>query len=231
MAHSSNVDRMSPALSRIDGVGRPTGFWGERIVKIRGALGACIVGTALVLSGCSGGGEDPAGSTSASPAAIEVEEQLVTVDVRIARSLLDQSGALTDEQIVAGASENGLAAVVDGDSVVYTMTKQQRDDMLASMRSSAQDAADEVIADESNSVTGVEFNDSMTSFRVSVDAARYGALESLLALGFYIQGALYQQFSSVAPDDIDVIVEFVDNVSGEVLDTGSYQDMRDNLSQ
>ncbi|MBN9202755.1 MAG: hypothetical protein J0H70_15620 [Microbacterium chocolatum] len=173
----------------------------------------------------------PASSTSASAAAIEVEEQLVTVDVRIARSLLDQSGALTDEQIVAGASENGIAAVVDGDAVVYTMTKPQRDEMLASMRSSVQDAADEVIADESNSVTAVEFNDSLTSFRVSVDPARYGALESLLALGFYIQGALYQQFSSVAPDDIDVIVEFVDNVSGEVLDTGSYQDMRDNLGQ
>lgn len=227
---------MSLALSRIDGVGRPTRFWGEDIVKLRGVLGACIVGTALVLSGCAGGGENlgsntSANSTSASPAAIEVEEQLVTVDVRIARSLLDQSGALTDEQIVAGASENGIAAVVDGDSVVYTMTKPQRDEMLASMRSSAQDAADEVIADESNSVTAVEFNDSLTSFRVSVDPARYGALESLLALGFYIQGALYQQFSSVAPDDIDVIVEFVDNVSGEVLDTGSYQEMRDNLGQ
>ena len=200
-------------------------------MKIRGVLGACIVGTALVLSGCAGGGENLGSSTSASPAAIEVEEQLVTVDVRIARSLLDQSGALTDEQIVAGASENGIAAVVDGDSVVYTMTKPQRDEMLASMRSSAQDAADEVIADESNSVTAVEFNDSLTSFRVSVDPARSGALESLLALGFYIQGALYQQFSSVAPDDIDVIVEFVDNVSGEVLDTGSYQEMRDNLGQ
>lgn len=222
---------MSLALSRIDGVGRPTRFWGEHIVKIRGVLGACIVGTALVLSGCAGGGENLGSSTSASPAAIEVEEQLVTVDVRIARSLLDQSGALTDEQIVAGASENGIAAVVDGDSVVYTMTKPQRDEMLASMRSSAQDAADEVIADESNSVTAVEFNDSLTSFRVSVDPARYGALESLLALGFYIQGALYQQFSSVAPDDIDVIVEFVDNVSGEVLDTGSYREMRDNLGQ
>lgn len=203
---------------------------GEHIVKIR-ALGACIVGAALVLSGCSGGGEDAPSSNSASPAAIEVEEQLVTVDVRIARSLLDQSGSLTDAEIVAGASENRIAAVVDGDTVVYTMTKRQRDEMLASMRSSAQDAADELIADDTNSATAVEFNDSMTSFQVSVDAARYGALESLLALGFYIQGALYQQFNGVAPDDIDVIVEFVDDATGEVLDTGSYQDMRDNLGQ
>ena len=185
-------------------------------MKIRGALAACIVAAVLLLSGCSGGGEDAASSRSASPAAIEVEEQLVTVDVRIARRLLDQSGSLTDEEIVAGASENGIAAVVDGDAVVYKMTKQQRDAMLAEMRSSAQDAADELIADETNSVTAVEFNDSMTSFQVSVDADRYGALES---------------FNGVAPDNIDVIVEFVDDATGEVLDTGSYQDMRDNLGQ
>lgn len=200
-------------------------------MKIRGALSACIVGAALVLSGCSGAGVDAANSSSASPAAIKVEEQLVTVDVRIARSLLDQGGALTDEEIVSGASENGIAAVVDGDTVVYTMTKSQRDEMLAAMRSSAQDAADELIADETNSVTAVGFNDSMSSFQVSVDAARYGALESLLALGFYIQSALYQQFNGVAPDGIDVIVEFVDDVTGEVLETGSYQDMRENLGQ
>ncbi|GAA2972515.1 hypothetical protein JOD63_000120 [Microbacterium terrae] len=99
------------------------------------------------------------------------------------------------------------------------------------MLSSAQDAADELIADDTNSVTGVEFNDAMTPVNVSVDAAKYGALESSLALGFYVQGALYQQINGVAPDDIDVIVEFVDEATGEVLDTGSYREMRENLGQ
>ncbi len=200
-------------------------------MKIRGVLVSLIACAAFVLGGCSAGGQGAASSSSASPAAVEVEENLVTVDVRIARTLLDQSGSMTDEEIVAGAKENGLAAVVDGDTVVYTMTKPQRDEMLAQMRSSAEHAADELIADDTNSVTGVEFNDAMTTFKVSVDASRYGALESLLALGFYIQGALYQQFNGVGQDDIDVVVEFVDDTTGEVLDTGSYQEMRANLGQ
>lgn len=215
---------------RIDGSAVQRESWGF-FVKVRGAIVSLIACSAFVLGGCSAGGDGPPSSSPTSPAAIEVEEELVTVDVRIARSLLDQSGSLTDEEIVAGARENGIAAVVDGDTVVYTMTKPQRDEMLAQMRSSAQDAADELIADDTNSVTKVEFNDQMTSFKVSVDAARYGALESLLALGFYIQGALYQQFNGVAPDDIDVIVEFVDDATGEVLDAGSYQEMRENLGQ
>ncbi|WP_194397136.1 hypothetical protein [Microbacterium atlanticum] len=200
-------------------------------MKIRGAIVSLIVCSVFVLGGCSAGGDSATNSSTSSPAAVEVEEELVTVDVRIARSLLDQSGSLTDEQIVAGAGEKGIAADVEGDTVVYTMTKPQRDEMLSQMRSTVQDAADELIADEANSVTAVEFNDEMTSFEVSVDAASYGALESLLALGFYIQGALYQQFNGVTPDDIDVIVEFVDDATGEVLDTGSYQEMRENRGE
>lgn len=99
------------------------------------------------------------------------------------------------------------------------------------MRSSAQDAADDLVADETNAVTAVEFDDAMTSFTVSVDGARYGTLQSLLALGFYLQGALFQQFNGVSADDIDVVVNFVDDATGEVLDTGSYQEMRKNLQQ
>jgi hypothetical protein len=199
------------------------------VKTVRVAVVSLAVLATFVLGGCSANA--PRDADPSSSAAIEVEEELVTVDVRIARSLLDPNGSLTDDELVAAAREKGMAAVVDGDAVVYTMTRSQRDEMLEQMRSSARDTADELIADDSNSVTGVEFSDSMTSFKVSVDGDRYGALQSLLALGFYIQGALYQQFDGVASDDIDVIVEFVDDTTGEVLDSGSYQKMRENLEQ
>lgn len=41
----------------------------------------------------------------------------------------------------------------------------------------------------------------------------------------------HKQFNGVAPDDIDVTVEFVNDATGEALDTGSYQDMRENHGQ
>lgn len=88
-----------------------------------------------------------------------------------------------------------------------------------------------LIADDTNSITAVEYDDAMTKFRVSVDAARYTQFESFYVLAFYMQGALYQQFSGVAPDDVDIAVEFVDQATGEVLDTGSYQEMRENFPQ
>ncbi len=192
------------------------------------AAAAVTVLTALSLVGCSAVPGPADGS--ATPPTIEVDEGLVTVDVTIARSLLDAQGTMSDDEIVSAAEEKGFSARVDGDTVTYTMTKAQRDDMLAQMRSSARDAADELAADATNSVTGVEFDEAMTSFRVSVDAQRFTPFEALLAVGFYVQGALYQQFVGVAAADADVTVEFVDDVTGDVLKSGSYQEMRANLA-
>ncbi|RQP12425.1 MAG: hypothetical protein EAS51_02690 [Microbacteriaceae bacterium] len=180
------------------------------------------------LVSCAAG---PAPTEEDSPAAIEVDESLFTVDITIARSLLDAEGTLTDDEILAAADSKGFSARVEGDSVVYTMTRAQRDDFLSQQRSAARDAADELVADESNSVTSVEFDDGLTNYRVSVDASRYSPFEAFLVVGFYLQGALYQQFAGVDADAVDVTVEFVDDATGEILDSGSYQEMRANLGE
>ncbi|RZT66495.1 hypothetical protein EV140_0035 [Microcella alkaliphila] len=201
-------------------------------VSVRTAVVSVVFCMVAVLGGCSGvESESPEPGASSTPGAIEVEEQIFTVDVTLARSLLDPARSLTDEEIISGAADNGISAAVAGDEVVYTLTKAQRDEMLTQMRSSAQEAIDEMVADDSNSVTGVDFNEEMTSFEVSVDGARFAPLEGLLVLGFYVQGALYQQFDGVPVDEVDVLVEFVDDTTGEVLETGSYQEMRTNLGQ
>ena len=72
--------------------------------------------------------------------------------------------------------------------------------------------------------SAIDFSDDLTKFTVKVDGKRYNQFEAFAALGFYIQGGLYQQFSGVAPDNIDVVVEFVDDNSGKVLNTGSYKE-------
>jgi hypothetical protein len=64
----------------------------------------------------------------------------------------------------------------------------------------------------------------MTSFTAKVDGARYKTLDAFYALAFYVQGGLFQQFAGVSADKIDVKVQFVDDKSGKVLNTGSYRD-------
>lgn len=189
---------------------------------LRTASVPMILVAALALTGCAA---SPAPADGDDAGAVQVDEGLFTVDMTIARSLLDMQDTMTDAQIIEAAEGKGFSARVEGDSVVYTMTKAQRDELLEELRSSIRESADELIADEENSVTAIEMNDDMTSFRVSVDGARYNPFQSLLVLGFYLQGALYQQFAGVSPTDADVAVQFVDDATGEVLNSGSYQEM------
>ncbi|UIP59618.1 hypothetical protein DSM26151_25300 [Agromyces marinus] len=199
-------------------------------MSVRSVAASAMICAVFVLGGCAVADSDGSvGVVDSTDGPIEVEENLATVDVRVARSLLDPEDSMSDEEIVSAAAENGMTAAVDGDAVVYTMTKSQRDEMLDELRSSAQDAVDGIVADDSNSITEVEVDDAMTAFTVSVDAERFSPLESLLVIGFYLQGALYQQFAGTPAGELDVVVEFVDDATGEVLESGSYQDWRKNL--
>ncbi|GAA1061822.1 hypothetical protein [Agromyces bracchium] len=199
-------------------------------MSVRSMAASAMICAVFVLGGCAAADSNGSvGAVDSTDGPIEVEENLATVDVRVARSLLDPEGSMSDEEIVSAAAENGMTAAVDGDAVVYTMTKSQRDEMLEELRSSAKDAVDGIIADDSNSITAVEVDDAMTEFTVSVDAERFSPLESLLVIGFYLQGALYQQFAGTSADELDVVVEFVDDATGEVLESGSYQEWRKNL--
>lgn len=199
--------------------------------RVRSVVVSVVICAAFALSGCAAAEDDESkGGSDATSGPIAVEEDLVTVDVTVARSLIDPDGTLADEEIASAAAEKGMTVVVDGDAVVYTMTKPQRDELLAEVRSSAQETVDGIVGDDSNSITAVEFDDAMTRFSVSVDGARYSPLESLLVIGFYLQGALYQQFAGTSPDEVDVTVEFVDDATGDVLETGSYQEWRENFA-
>src|SRR4051794_33444948 len=121
-------------------------LWGLMLKSVRGAISATLIGTVIVLTGCSAEPKaDRPDVASASQAPIKVDEGLVTVDVTIARSLLDANGSMTDEAIVAAAKEKGFTATVNHDAVIYTMTKRQRDEMLSQMRSSAQEAVDKMV--------------------------------------------------------------------------------------
>ena len=53
----------------------------------------------------------------------------------------------------------------------------------------------------------------------------------MYALSFYIQGGYYQMFNGVSPEDVDVAVNFIDNVSGDIIDSGSYRAWVDNMEE
>ena len=187
------------------------------------ATSLCIVAAIIFSTGCgSSPAPEAATSTTDSEQPIQVDEGLLTVDVTITRPLLDPSGEDTDEEIVQAAKENGMRAAINPDgSVTYTMSRAQQREMLDRMRASVTESIADLVNDPENSLVAVDMNDDLTQFTVQVDAERYSLLDPFYAIVFYVAGGLYQQFDGVTADDLDVAVDFVDNATGELLDSGS----------
>jgi len=206
--------------------------FGQRIPTLVFFLAAVVL-----TAGCGGAGTGvPATSAASSPGsaapAVEVDEGLLSVDIKIRRSLLDPGGEQTDAQIIQAAKDKGMAAVVNGDdTVTYTMSRAQQTELLNGMRTSLSESNADLIEKQDNSFTGIDVSDDMSSFTVKVDKKKYTEFEALYALGFYIQGGLFQQFSGVDAEKMDVTVRFVDDATGEVLNSGSLQEWMDRQSE
>lgn len=188
------------------------------------ALIVCLMLTMMACSsGNSEGATDEQTSTEATETdggAIEVDENLLTVDVTLPASYFEDT---TEEDVQAGAEEKGFKNVVfneDG-SVTYTMTKAQHREVLESYKAEVDASLDDMLNGEEavESFQEISYNDNMSEFTVKVDPAIYSEWDALSVIVFYFSGMYYQAFDGVAPEDNHVVVNFVDMNTGEVLDT------------
>lgn len=191
----------------------------------------------MSLAACGGRGENSGNGTSfpgkntENSAGVQVDEGLLNIDVTLAASFFEDQ---TEEEIKAEAKENGYSdcKINDDGSVTYTMSKKKHAEMLNEMKASF----DEMIAgyldgeDKVASFVDIQYNDDFSKIDIYADAEQYTMWDSLYALTFYITGAYYQAFAGVANDDIDVVVNFIDNATKDVLDTASYKDFISNTS-
>ena len=155
----------------------------------------------------------------------KVDEGLLNVEVTLPASFFED---MTAEEIQAEAEEEGYSKCVinDDGSVTYTMTKAKRQEMLDGFKQSIDETIEEMIhgEDAMESFQSIEYNDNLSEVTVYVDPATYTSLDAFSALAFFFMGAYYQVFSGTDPDTVDVVVNFVDNETGETKETMSYRD-------
>ena len=163
---------------------------------------------------------------------IQVDEGLFTVDITMPASFFDGQ---TEDEIKAAAEENGYnSCTVNADgSVTYTMTKAKHQEMLDEFKVSMGETIDGLLNGEDKvaSFISIDYADDFSKFDIYVDADAYSMWDSLYALTFYMTGAYYQSFAGVAADEIDVIVNFIDNETKEVLNTASYKEYMSNNAE
>ena len=153
---------------------------------------------------------------------VEVEQNLFDVVLTIPA---DYIGETTQEELEAEAAEGGYKVVLNDDgSATYTMTKQQHKEMMDEIRSSINQALNEMIGSEDYpNFTAIEANEDFTSFTVTTSASELGLTDGISVLGFYMYGGLYNIFNGTPVDNIHV--DFVNADSGEIISSSNSSEM------
>ena len=159
---------------------------------------------------------------------IAADENLLTMDITMDASLFTD---MTEEEIMTAATENGsLKCVINEDgSVTYTMTKAKYKEALSKMKTEIRDTTEGFCSGENKvaSFVRIDVNDDCSQFDVYVDPDAYTMWDMMNAWAFELQGVYYQCFAGADIATVDVVVNFINNNTNEIMDTASYRNFVD----
>jgi len=136
----------------------------------------------------------------------------------------------TFEEIQNSAKKNkdikSCTQNADG-NIICTITEKGYNELLAEIKKSVDDTLLSMTEGEEQveSFVSIKYNDTLSQFDVYVDPSKYSEWDSLSVLAFYTVGAMYQTVSGVPSEKIDVVVNFINNETHEVFNSGSFKDM------
>lgn len=210
---------------------------------------ACALSASISLTGCGGSAEQnsevapgtgsPGQSSSAATPAeggasesaaegdIEVDEGLLSTEVRLPMSLFmfgkDESAKPpTQEELQAAVDKEGRdieVTVNDDQTVTYRMSRGEYDRFKDELKKSMDTSIQETINKEANIYKSVTYNDDMSEFEIVVDRKALEDSWSFAGLGFLITAGFYQAFLGLDESERFVILNYVDEKTGEVFDT------------
>jgi len=196
---------------------------------------ALAVSVSMIACGgsASGGGASSGGKAETTVSVEEkgtaenklaVDDNLLTVDVTLGSAFFEDS---TPEEIQAAAKENGFLGckINDDGSVTYTMTKGKRKEFLENYEKSIEETLKGYIEGENavDSFQEIQHNSDFSEFNVTMDSEKATVWDTLYCIPLYIAGAYYQIFAGKDPDQLDVIVNFIDVNTKEIVESGSYR--------
>ena len=163
-------------------------------------------------------------------------EKLLSVEVTIPAIFYEyeeDGGEMTQEKVDQIVSDNGFkSGILNSDgSVTFSMSKSQHAEFLQSLKDATEETASDFVDgdDRIESFTKITFNDDLSEFKIYIDPAAYTDFDSISAITFYFAGQYYQLFSGIPFEDTEVIIEFIDKDTNEVITTGSLSQFRENI--
>lgn len=161
---------------------------------------------------------------------VEVDKKMLNVEITLPASLLElhEDEEIDIDEMKKEAQKDGIKDVVlnDDGSVTYTMSKSTHREMLAEMKEEMNETIEETIKGEDfPSIKDIKANKTYDQYEVIVDKEEYeNSFDGFGILGVAFSSMYYQLFEGVNPDDYEVIIDIIDEETGEIFDTIIYPD-------
>lgn len=151
---------------------------------------------------------------------IEVDEGIFNVEVTIPKDFFE---GLTEEEISSSAEEEGYenATVNPDGSVTYLIPKDVWEEGLAEMKAGVDETIQEIVNESPDVFRSVTYDNSLKNFDVTVNKVAYDESFEAAFVGFTLgfSGMFYQMFAAVPEDEQGVVINFIDESTGEVFET------------
>lgn len=186
------------------------------------------------LCACSNGSDSVAEASSVSSSeetkTLEVDENLLTVEYTIPASFYEDTTAEEAAQEMIDTGNYIDVTINEDGSITAKQTKAKRDEGLVKYRQQIDEQIEEYLNGEDAvaSFISIDYSNDMDEFSIYVDPNTYSEWDTLYALTFEMSGYFYQLMNGVSVDDMDVIVNFINNDTGEILNTASLRSLLDN---
>lgn len=219
-----------------------------------GAAG--LLAVSLILAGCGGSGEQATDALPDETAAVEVEtpdaeeaesdteeagedievdEGLLSTEVRIPLSLFtlgadDSAEPPTQEEIQASLDEEGRniqATVNDDGTVTYRMSRGEFNRFKTELKSAVDESIQQAINEEANIYKSVTYSDDMSEFEVVVDRSALENSFSFFGFQLLFSAGYFQAFTGVDESKRFVLINYVDEKTGEVFDTYDSRELQE----
>ncbi|MCF0258702.1 MAG: hypothetical protein HUJ54_02465 [Erysipelotrichaceae bacterium] len=132
-----------------------------------------------------------------------------------------------EEDLKAAAQKEGYDSCVlneDG-SVTYTMSAQINQQMKEKMHQSFVSSAANMMKskDVPQSYDSVTYNDTGSRIDIEINPSMYKEGDTGYAVALFIPSLYWQCFSGTRPNEADVVINFINKNTGEMIETASYK--------
>lgn len=170
--------------------------------------------------------------TESEEGGVNVDKGLFNVEVTLPASFFEGEDLA---EVVANAEADGIgeATANDDGSVTYKMSKSKHKEMMEEMAASVEETKTDLVeSGDFPSIKGVETNKDYSHFTLSVDREAFeNSFDGFATMSVGMVGTLYQLFSGVQSDDLEVLIEVKDVDTDEVISSVVYPEALEDMGE